>query len=353
MRSREFWDRHGLLPALLAPAGGLYALAGQLRQHVVRPWRAPVPVICVGALTVGGAGKTPTAIAIAVRLKELGRNPHIVTRGYKGRLKGPVQVQPASHTAAEVGDEPLLLAAAAPTWVARNRAAGARAAIENGADFLVLDDGLQNPSLHKDLSLVVFDGRQGIGNGRLLPAGPMRESLSRGLARAQAVLIVGPDRTGLAARVPRQLPLLRARLEPDAADAKELKGKNVLAFAGIGRPAKFLDSLQQVGAKIVDQRLFADHHHYRRAEIEALLAQAASYAAIPVTTAKDAVRLPDNLCEQVRVLRVSLQFERPELLDDLLRRLLAPVGQPDGATDRRNGTSRNRQRVLHKQMQSR
>lgn len=340
MRSREFWDRHGLLPALLAPAGGLYALAGRLRQQLARPWRAPVPVICVGALTVGGAGKTPTAIAIAARLKELGHNPHIVTRGYKGHLKGPAQVQPASHGAAQVGDEPLLLAAAAPTWVARDRAAGARAAVASGADILVLDDGLQNPSLIKDLPLVVFDGRQGIGNGRVLPAGPMRETLARGLARAQAVLIVGRDRTGLAARLPRHLPLLRARLEPHAEDAAQLRGKKVLAFAGIGRPAKFLDSLRQVGAEPVEQRLFADHHRYRPAEIEALLAQAASCSAIPVTTAKDAVRLPEALRERVRVLRVSLQFDRPELLDDLLLRLVAPAPQSADASYGRNRTSR-------------
>lgn len=326
MRPPEFWEGRGLLSGLLAPAGRLYDLGGRLERRFARPWRAPVPVVCIGALTVGGAGKTPTAIAIARHLAAQGRRPHIVTRGYKGRLRGPVQVEGQRHGARDVGDEALLLAEAAPTWVARNRAAGARAAVAAGADVLVLDDGFQNPSLVKDLALVVIDGGQGIGNGRLLPAGPLRESLARGLARAHGVVLIGKDRTGLAARVPRQLPLLRARLEPDAEDAAALEGRPVLAFAGIGRPAKFLDSLKQAGARIVDQRLFADHHAYREGEVAALLAEAARRGAIPVTTAKDAVRLPPELRARVRVLRVATVFERPELLDALLTALPPPPG---------------------------
>jgi tetraacyldisaccharide 4'-kinase len=321
MRSPEFWERPGLRPALLAPLGHLYAAIGRMRRRIVRPWRAPVPVVCVGALTAGGAGKTPTAIAVARRLAAMGRKPHILTRGYKGRLAGPVQVDIRSHTSREVGDEALLLAEAAPTWVARNRIAGARSAVAAGADVLVLDDGFQNPHLAKDLSLVVIDGGQGVGNGRLLPAGPLRESIARGLERAQAVVLVGKDRTGLAARVPRKLPLLRARLVPDTAGAAILRGKRVLAFAGIGRPQKFLDSLQEVGAKVVEQRLFADHHAYRVAELEALMAAAAKLDAIPVTTAKDAVRVPPGGCDKLRVLDVALAFDRPDELDGLLATL--------------------------------
>jgi tetraacyldisaccharide 4'-kinase len=318
VRAPEFWQRRGALPTLLAPVGRLYALAGRLRQSFVRPWRAPVPVICIGALTVGGAGKTPTAIAVARRLAALGRAPHVITRGYKGRLAGPVRVDPASHTAAEVGDEALLLAVAAPTWVARNRVAGAKAAIAAGADVLVLDDGFQNPRLAKDLSLLVIDGGQGVGNGRLLPAGPMRETMARGFARAQAVVMIGKDATGISARVPRALPLLRARLAPDREDAGAFKGRRVLAMAGIGRPQKFFDSLAEIGAKVISKNPFPDHHPYAAAEIEALLAEAIKRDAVPVTTAKDAVRLPPHLRPRVRVLRVTLACDRPEELDRLL-----------------------------------
>jgi tetraacyldisaccharide 4'-kinase len=328
VRAREFWARRGLVPALLAPLAGLYAAAGALRRRFVRPFRAAVPVICIGALTVGGAGKTPTAIAVATRLAAQGRRPHILTRGYKGRLRGPVRVDPAAHGARDVGDEPLLLAAAAPTWVARNRAAGARAAIAAGADCLVLDDGYQNPGLHKDLSIVVIDGGQGVGNGRRLPAGPLRETVASGFGRADAVLIIGKDRTGIAARVPRDAVLLRGRLAPDPDDARTLKGRRVLAFAGLGRPEKFFDTLTEAGAKVVKRNAYPDHHPYAGPDVEATIAEAIRMDAIPVTTAKDAVRIPEDQRPRVRVLRVSLACERPEELD----RLLARVGGAPSAT---------------------
>lgn len=327
MRAREFWARRGLVPALLAPLAGLYAAAGALRRRFVRPFRAAVPVVCVGALTVGGAGKTPTAIAVAARLAALGHTPHILTRGYKGRLRGPVRVDPASHTARDVGDEPLLLAAAAPTWVARDRAAGARAAIAAGADLLVLDDGYQNPGLIKDMSIVVIDGGQGIGNGRRLPAGPLRETIASGFGRARAVVIIGKDRTGIAARVPRGVALLRARLVPDPADAKLLRGKRVLAFAGLGRPAKFFDTLAEAGAKVVKRNAYPDHHPYAGPEVEATIAEALRMDAIPVTTAKDAVRIPETQRARLRVLRVTLACDRPEELDRLLAELKRRRGE--------------------------
>lgn len=321
LRAPEFWNRRGVRSLLLAPFGQLIALAGRLRRALVRPARAGVPVVCVGALTVGGAGKTPTAIAVVERLVVLGRRPQIVTRGYKGTLRGPVRVDPARHGAREVGDEALLLAAAAPTWVARNRLAGARAATAAGADIVVLDDGFQSPGLAKDLSLLVIDAGQGLGNGRLLPAGPLRESAAAGLARAHGVVLIGHDHTGIAARIPRQLPLLRARLVPDPDDAAALAGRRTLAFAGIGRPAKFFDSLEEVGAKVISRNPFPDHHPYRGSEIAALLAQAAQRDAVPATTAKDAARLPAEVRGQVQVLRVMIAFDRVDELDRLLDRL--------------------------------
>ena len=321
VRAPEFWQRRGAVPTLLAPLAGLYAALGALRRRFVRPWRAGVPVVCVGALTVGGAGKTPTAVTVARVLTARGRNPHLVTRGYKGRLRGPVRVDPAQHSAREVGDEPLLLAEAAPTWVARNRVAGAKAAIAAGADVIVLDDGYQNPSLAKDLSILVIDGGQGLGNGRRLPAGPLRESVAAGFARAQAVVIIGRDVTGISARVPRKLPLLRARLVPVDADAAPLRGRRVLAFAGLGRPDKFFETLTEAGVKVVKRNAFPDHHPYAGPDVEAMIAEALRMDAIPVTTAKDAVRLAPEQRARVRILGVDLTLDRPEELDRLLARL--------------------------------
>ncbi|MDX1542157.1 MAG: tetraacyldisaccharide 4'-kinase, partial [Geminicoccaceae bacterium] len=169
---------------MLDPFGRLYGVAGRLRRRFVRPWRAPVPVLCIGNLTVGGTGKTPLTMTLARRVAARGRRPHILSRGYGGRAKGPLRVDPGTHEALAVGDEPLLLADVAPTWVARDRRLSARAAIAAGADVLIMDDGFQNPALHQDLSLVVVDGTIGFGNHRLLPAGPLREPVAEGLGRA-------------------------------------------------------------------------------------------------------------------------------------------------------------------------
>lgn len=316
MRAPRFWQAGGPLAALLAPLGRLYAALGRRRRQAV-PWRAPCPVICVGNLSAGGSGKTPTALALAERLTALGRRPVFLTRGYGGRERGPLLVEPARHDAAAVGDEPLLLAAAAPTVVARDRAAGAALAARQG-DVIVMDDGFQNPALHKNLSLLVFDGGQGIGNGRCLPAGPLREGLAEGLARADACLLIGEDATGLAPRLAGR-PLLRASLEPQGS---ELKGQRVLAFAGIGRPEKFFESLRALGAGLAGTRSFGDHHPYRAAEIEALRAEAARAGARLVTTAKDLVRLPPELREGIAVLAVRLVFADRDALDALLKGVL-------------------------------
>ncbi|HET6522379.1 MAG TPA: tetraacyldisaccharide 4'-kinase [Geminicoccaceae bacterium] len=326
MRAPEFWTRDGPLPRLLGPLGAAYGLAGRVRAALATPRRAPVPVVCVGNLTVGGTGKTPLALALAGHLAATGRRPHLLTRGYGGRLRGPLRVDPTRHDAAAVGDEALLLAGAAPTWLARDRAAGALAAAAAGAGVVVMDDGYQNPTLAKDLALVVVDGATGFGNGRLLPAGPLREPVAEGLRRASALVVVGPDRAGVARLAPPGLPILEAEIRP-AADAPDLSGRRVLAFAGIGRPDKLFDLLRAEGAELVAARAFADHHAYRRPEVEALLAEAARLGALPVTTAKDAVRLPADLRRHVAVLPVALALGDPAALDALLAPLF---GHPDG-----------------------
>lgn len=317
MRAPEFWHRDGWLAALLSPVAGLVTFAGRRRQARARPWRAPVPVICVGNLVAGGAGKTPVAIALAQRLQTLGRTPHFLTRGYGGRERGPLRVDPARHAATEVGDEPLLLAAIAPTWVARDRRAGAEAAVAAGATAIVMDDGFQNPALFKDLSLIVVDGGYGFGNGRVMPAGPLREPVADGLARAHAVVRLGEDTAGTAAAVAGVLPILEAALVPVRPEA--LKDRAVVAFAGIGRPAKFFATLEDLGCRIVARHAFPDHHPYRRAAVERLRAAAKTAGAVLVTTAKDAVRLPADLRQDATVCEVALRWREPETVDALLR----------------------------------
>ncbi len=319
MRAPEFWRRDGPWPRLLAPAAMLYALGGRLRAAMTTPWRAPVPVICVGNLVAGGAGKTPVAIAIARRLAARGMAVHCVSRGYGGRLRGPVRVDPAAHTAREVGDEPLLLAAHAATWVARDRAAGARAAYGAGAQAIVLDDGFQNPSLAKDLSLIVVDGGYGFGNGRVMPAGPLREPLLAGLGRADAVVLMGEDKGGLRPHLERRLPVVAARLAPGD---ESLRGQRVVAFAGIGRPAKFFATLEAMGCRVVARFAVADHHRYTPDEIMQIVERAQAERAIPVTTEKDFVRLPEDARIMVRALPVRLEWADDAALDDLLKRVL-------------------------------
>ncbi len=320
MRTPEFWyDRpDGAWPALLGPAAALYAAAGILRQALTWERPAPVPVVCVGNLVVGGAGKTPVALAVAGLARAAGAAPVFLTRGYGGRGRGPVRVDPAAHTAADVGDEPLLLAAAAPTWVAPDRVAGANAAGGDGT-LIIMDDGFQNPTLKKDLSFVVIDGATGLGNGRVMPAGPLREPVGHGLMRADAVILLGKDTSGTAARLHTTLPVLHARLA--AVAGATLAGRRVFAFAGIGRPAKFFATLAEAGAEVVGERSFADHHPYTAADLVALEEVAAEADATLITTAKDAVRLPPDAGD-VAVLIVRLEWDDEAAVMRLLEPLL-------------------------------
>ena len=314
MKAPAFWTEGGTLAHLLAPLGLLYTLGGRWRRQAATPWRAPVPVVCIGNLTVGGAGKTPTAIAIARRLVVAGRRPVIVSRGYRGRLEGPVRVDPGAHSAADVGDEPLLLAEAAPTIVAKDRLAGVRAALDLG-DTIVLDDGYQDPRLAHDLALVVVDGAAGFGNGRVLPAGPLREPVADGLARADAVVVIGngPGKGVIAT----DRPLLRARLVPTEASLR-FRGRKVLAFAGIGRPEKMFETLREIGAEVVATEGFPDHHAYDENDVAGLVEKAAALRAEPVTTRKDWVRLPPSARPMIEVVDVDLVFADE---DAVMRRL--------------------------------
>jgi tetraacyldisaccharide 4'-kinase len=279
-------------------------------RRVARPgWVAPVPVICCGNVTAGGAGKTTLALDLGAHWRGRGRAVHFLTRGYGGNSKGVTRVG-AGATAAQVGDEALLLSALAPTWVSSDRGLAARAAIAAGANLLIMDDGLQNPSLQKTMSVLTIDGRTGFGNGHLLPAGPLREPIAAAAARCAYAVLIGPDTHGVAAALPQTLPLLRARLVPGPG-ALALAGVRVLAFAGIASPAKFFATLVEAGADPVRCVSFPDHHPYRLAELHTLLRDAECASLQPVTTAKDAVRLPADLRGHVHIADVSLEWDSP------------------------------------------
>lgn len=323
MRAPDFWQYQGPASTALLPAGWLYDAAGRLRRALIRPQEAGIPVICIGNLVAGGAGKTPLTLALADTLTRRGLAVRILTRGYGGRLAGPVLVEPLTHDFRDSGDEPLLLTRAAPVIVARDRVAGAALALAGGGQILLMDDGLQNPSLAQDLRLIAIDGGYGFGNGRVLPAGPLREALGRGLARVQGAVLIGEDRFGLAERLARTLPVVQARLVPDT-DPARWAGRRVLAFAGIGRPGKFFDALTALGADLVVTRDFPDHHPYTEAEITAILADAEAVDAIAITTAKDRLRLPRALRDRIETLNVTLTWTS-DADRRIVEGLIAPV----------------------------
>lgn len=321
MKTPRFWQTKNLLSTALLPLSWVYALGAQLNRLLsASPLSLPIPVICIGNLTAGGAGKTPVAIAIGERLKSKNISACFLSRGYGGRAAGPLLVNPHMHTARDVGDEPLLLARTLPTVVARDRVNGAMFAMKQGAKAIIMDDGFQNPSMEKTLSLLVVDGAYGFGNERLLPAGPLRETPASGFARADAVIAVGEK----SVTFPPSLPVISATIQPEIG-ASALAGRNVLAFCGLAFPQKFFDTLTLLGANIVDTEVFADHHPYTNREIQVLYEKAQSENAILVTTAKDAVRLSAEWRTLVTVVNITLTIENPDVLDTLLAAALEPA----------------------------
>lgn len=329
MRAPEFWHRTDVTARLeglaLAPLGWLYGASVARKAARAKPFRARAKVVCIGNLTVGGSGKTPIAIAVAQALAARQLRVAFLSRGYGGKIRAPSFVDLNMHTAADVGDEALMLATVAPAIVARDRAAGARLADEAGIDVLVMDDGHQNFTLAKDLSVVVVDARSGFGNGRVVPAGPLREPVAQGLKRADAVVMVGGEGPALDGVVK---PVLRAEVKPTG--AVDLAGRRVIAFAGIGAPQKFFATLRALGAEIVDARAYADHHAYSAAEIARLKARARDHGAVLITTEKDFVRLAPIHREGIDVLAVRAVFDDPAALMDLLER--SGVVPPKGAS---------------------
>jgi tetraacyldisaccharide 4'-kinase len=336
MREPAFWWDPDGGRWWLKPFAAAYGVAAAMRMRSAGR-RAGVPVICLGNLTVGGAGKTPAAIEVGRILLAAHERPYFLTRGYGGRLAGPVRVEPARHTAAAVGDEPLLLARLAPTIVSRDRVAGAEAAHRDGATAIVMDDGFQNPSLTKDLAIVLVDGRRGIGNGRVVPAGPLRAPIAAQLENAHAIVVVGPPQGAAAVVESAQrlgLAIFHARLVPDPAMIAAIGKRAVLAFAGIGNPEKFFATLIEAGIAIAEQMSFPDHHGYTASEARALLRAAKADNLLLLTTEKDLVRLGARrrlaaLAARANALPVRLVIEEADAFRALiLKTVTQPIASP-------------------------
>jgi len=310
-KSPAFWQKRSavssIIPDLLIPFSVIYYSIVCLRNRGVAPEKLAVPVICAGNLTVGGAGKTPLALKIAEEIGRLSQKKiAFVSRGYMGTNSGPLPVNPALHHVEDVGDEPLLLAKIAETWIGRDRLLTAKAAIAAGAGIIIMDDGFQNMAIHKDLSLIAVDGGFGTGNGLVLPAGPLREPVLKALKRADAVVFIGDDKYDELPFLTRYARIIKAKLQP--VSGMDLAGKKVLAFAGIGRPEKFFETLVGMGAELLDKVSFPDHYVYEPEDIKELISRAAKLKAILITTEKDYVRLPADMRGEIKTLPVNLEI---------------------------------------------
>ena len=317
MREPAFWYRPASWKShLLRPLAALYGAVAAHRMKR-KGLAAGIPVLCVGNYHGGGAGKTPTVLALAKLLRELGETPVVLSRGYRGRLHGPVRVDGARHGAIDVGDEPLMLSQSLPVVVSRDRADGVALAKSLAASVILMDDGFQNPAIAKDASLIVVDSVRGIGNARVMPSGPLRAPLAAQIERTDALIVIGAGSAadGVAAMVAGQgKPVLRARIRPDETSLAALRGKRVLAFAGIGDPARFLTTLREAGVDVAATQLFADHHPLTPDETASLVAEAEGNGLALVTTEKDLARLrtPEGLPDWARAIvpfKVTLEFD--------------------------------------------
>ncbi len=324
LKSPKFWQKKNtFLGKVLSPLGGIYAWGLRRKLKKTKPYRSKIPVVCIGNLVMGGVGKTPLAVSVAEYFKMNGMRPVFLTRGYGGGLSN-VLVDLDKHTAKDTGDEALLLARIAPTIVDADRARGAKTAEKIGADVIIMDDGFQNPQLVKDLSFAVFDGRYGFGNGKVFPAGPLREPVEDGLQRADAFIVVGKDKAGIKEWIDKRfmsLPFIGTHIEQDVAKIAQLSGKKVFAFAGIGYPDKFFDMLRDYGCDVVETQAFSDHYPYTDEDMTDLIARADKLEAVLVTTAKDGVRIAPRFLPQVQIVEAYMVWDTPDAMCALLSAL--------------------------------
>ena len=319
IKTPTFWYKpSGLLAKCLSPLAIAYSAISKIQQKTIKTQKVSVPVICIGNLVVGGAGKTPTVIALAKFLQEKGYTPHILSRGYGTTHHKPIRVDLRHHGAKDVGDEPLLLAKQAPTWVGGDRVQSAQQAIGAGADIILMDDGFQNPSLYKDLSLLVIDGSQGLGNGCVVPAGPLRESVQSGFCRADVVIVIGEDRQGVKALVQRHnKPLIEAEIR-----CFEPHPTRVIAFSGLGYPEKFYRTLEELKYNVLKTFSFPDHHPYTAKELDDLIQLANDEKAQLITTEKDLLRVPSCYHGHIQVLKIELSFVNSTQLENVLKTVI-------------------------------
>ena len=335
IQTPEFWKKNGFLPFILLPLSKIYTFISKINYNLIKPAKLSIPVICVGNIVVGGSGKTPVCLALADILKSLKIDFHFLSRGYgRNNSDNTMQVDIKKHNVFDVGDEPLLLAEKAPCWVAKKRFEGGKLAAKNGAKAIVMDDGFQNPSIKKDISFLVIDGNYGLGNQKILPAGPLRETLEKGITRADAVIIIGEDKTGIFDLLEKQIektkikmgvkakkiPIFKASIKVEQKDKAILKGQSVFAFAGIARPEKFYKSLEEIGTHVVDTKNFPDHYNFTDADMVELMRQASTYQAKLVTTTKDFVRLPKRMQKNVSVLPIELVWKNKVAIKSFLKK---------------------------------
>jgi len=319
LQTPSFWNDNTLLSQILSPLAWLYGKVVLFKSRNPKSKKVDVPIICVGNIIVGGAGKTPVAIAIAKILLKSGLNVHFLTRGYKGRLAGPIAVDPKIHNFEDVGDEALLLSKISKTWVSHNRYLGAKAASKADAQVIIMDDGLQNSSVFKSLSFLVIDGSYGFGNKKLIPAGPLREKVEHAIKRADAAIIIGEDKKNIADKIGSKIRVIRGKIIVNR-KYHSLKNKTCLAFCGIGIPEKFFSTLKNIGVTIKKKYIFPDHHKYSDKTIDGILKTAKTLKAVPVTTEKDFMRLPKKFLMKVKTVPIEIEWEEKRELVKLLER---------------------------------
>jgi tetraacyldisaccharide 4'-kinase len=308
MKQPFWWKRKSVYNILLSPLGGVYLGASFLRKITTKPFVSDIPVICVGNITSGGAGKTPTAIAIAKILLRMGKKPVFLSRGYGGSLQVPTIVNTDTHLSKQTGDEPLLLSRVAPTIISKNRVLGTKMAHEKGFDVIIMDDGLQNPTITKTISLLVIDGAFGLGSGYIIPAGGLRESLKNALAKTTAVVFIGDDKTNILPKI-KDKKIIKAKIK---AEISKKTADKYIAFAGLGSPEKFFNTLKENGYNLIDEISFADHYQYKDDDIANLQKLANDKKARLITTQKDMVRLNKNQQNVIDVLPIAIEFENEQ-----------------------------------------
>ena len=322
LKAPKFWyNKHDtLFSILLYPISLIFRLITKINTLAYKDMSQGIPVICIGNLVVGGAGKTPVALKVGKILKLSGYNPHFLTRGYAGKIKNNIKVD-NNHTAEEVGDESLILSTVAPTWIGPNRIKSSALAKKNNADCVIMDDGFQNPTIKKDFSIIVIDGKQGFGNRRVLPSGPLRESIQRGLKRADAIVVVGNDKFSIKKLLPISIPIFNAEFNVSK-NNEIFKGKDITAFAGIAYPLKFFETLEQQGAKIKKTITFPDHYIYNENDLLKLVETANNNKSILVTTSKDFVRIPKNYQTIINKLEGEIMIEKEDEFNKVLSKVL-------------------------------